>query len=98
MGKTKVLAETGAGQHGVPLATACALVGIPCEIHMGQSDIVKEHPNATKMKILGATVVPATQAAATLKEAVDSAFEEYLTDSPPCFHAMATVSAPRRFP
>ena len=53
MGKTKVLAETGAGQYGVALATACALIGIDCEIHMGQIDIEKEHPNVTKMKILG---------------------------------------------
>src|SRR5699024_4630423 len=80
MNKTKELAETGAGQHGVALATACALVGIPCEIHMGQSDIVKEHPNVTKMKILGAKIVPVTQGAATLKDAVDSDFEEYLND------------------
>jgi tryptophan synthase beta chain len=54
MGKTKVLAETGAGQHGVALATACALIGIECEIHMGEIDIKKQHPNVTKMKILGA--------------------------------------------
>ena len=58
MGKTKVLAETGAGQHGVALATACALVGIDCEIHMGEIDIEKEHPNVTKMKILGCKLVP----------------------------------------
>ncbi len=60
------------------LATACALVGIPCEIHMGQVDIEKEHPNVTKMRILGCKLVPVTRGAATLKEAVDSAFEEYL--------------------
>ena len=83
MGKKKVIAETGAGQHGVALATACALVGIPCEIHMGQVDIEKEHPNVTKMRILGCKLVPVTRGAATLKEAVDSAFEEYLTTTPP---------------
>lgn len=98
MGKTKVLAETGAGQHGVALATACALVGIPCEIHMGQSDIVKEHPNVTKMKILGATLVPVTQGAATLKEAVDSAFEEYLKDPQHFFYAIGSVVGPHPFP
>ncbi|MDA1171268.1 MAG: pyridoxal-phosphate dependent enzyme, partial [Proteobacteria bacterium] len=74
MGKTKVIAETGAGQHGVALATACALVGIPCEIHMGQVDIEKEHPNVVKMKILGATLISVTRGTATLKDAVDSAF------------------------
>jgi len=98
MGKTKVLAETGAGQHGVALATACALVGIPCEIHMGQSDIIKEHPNVTKMKILGATLVPVTQGAATLKEAVDSAFEEYLKDPQHFFYAIGSVVGPHPFP
>ncbi len=76
MGKTKVIAETGAGQHGVALATACALVGIPCEIHMGQVDIEKEHPNVVKMKILGAKLISVTRGTATLKDAVDSAFEE----------------------
>ena len=80
MGKTKVIAETGAGQHGVALATACALVGIPCEIHMGQVDIEKEHPNVVKMKILGANLISVTRGTATLKDAVDSAFEEYLKD------------------
>jgi len=64
MGKTKVIAETGAGQHGVALATACALVGIPCEIHMGQVDIEKEHPNVVKMKILGAKLVSVTRGTA----------------------------------
>lgn len=76
MNKKKVIAETGAGQHGVALATACALVGIPCEIYMGAVDIAKEHPNVTKMKILGAKLVPVTSGAATLKEAVDEAFVE----------------------
>ena len=80
MGKTKVLAETGAGQHGVALATACALVGIECEIHMGEIDIAKEHPNVVKMKILGCKLVPVSRGTRTLKDAVDSAFEEYLKD------------------
>ncbi|MCP4271380.1 MAG: pyridoxal-phosphate dependent enzyme, partial [Gammaproteobacteria bacterium] len=78
MGKTKVLAETGAGQHGVALATACALVGIECEIHMGEIDIEKEHPNVTKMKILGCTLIPVSRGTRTLKDAVDSAFEAFL--------------------
>ncbi|MBV2131558.1 tryptophan synthase subunit beta [Pseudomonas sp. MAP12] len=98
MGKTKVIAETGAGQHGVALATACALVGIPCEIHMGQVDIEKEHPNVTKMKILGCKLVPVTRGAATLKEAVDSAFEEYLKDPHNFIYAIGSVVGPHPFP
>ena len=83
-----VCGVTGAGQHGVALATSCALVGIPCEIHMGQVDIDKEHPNVTKMKILGCKLVAVTRGAATLKEAVDSAFEEYLKDPVNYFYAI----------
>lgn len=98
MGKTKVLAETGAGQHGVALATACALVGIDCEIHMGQIDIEKEHPNVTKMKILGCTLVPVTRGTQTLKDAVDSAFEEYLKDPVNSFYAIGSVVGPHPFP
>ncbi|GAA0687339.1 tryptophan synthase subunit beta [Marinobacterium maritimum] len=98
MGKTKVIAETGAGQHGVALATACALVGIPCEIHMGQVDIEKEHPNVVKMKILGCTLVPVTRGTATLKDAVDSAFEEYLKDPKNFIYAIGSVVGPHPFP
>ena len=98
MGKTKVLAETGAGQHGVALATACALVGIECEIHMGQVDIEKEHPNVTKMKILGCKLVPVTRGTATLKDAVDSAFEEYLKDPVNFLYAIGSVVGPHPFP
>ncbi|MBA4501178.1 tryptophan synthase subunit beta [Marinobacterium marinum] len=98
MGKTKVIAETGAGQHGVALATACALVGIPCEIHMGQVDIEKEHPNVVKMKILGCTLVPVTRGTATLKDAVDSAFEEYLKDPNNFIYAIGSVVGPHPFP
>ena len=98
IGKTKVIAETGAGQHGVALATACALVGIPCEIHMGQVDIEKEHPNVVKMKILGATLISVTRGTATLKDAVDSAFEEYLKDPTNYIYAIGSVVGPHPFP
>ena len=98
MGKTKVLAETGAGQHGVALATACALLGMECEIHMGEIDIVKEHPNVTKMKILGCKLVPVTRGTKTLKDAVDSAFEEYLKDPVNFFYAIGSVVGPHPFP
>jgi len=98
MGKTKVLAETGAGQHGVALATACALVGIPCEIHMGEVDIHKEHPNVTKMKILGCKLVPVSRGTKTLKDAVDSAFEEYMKDPVNFLYAIGSVVGPHPFP
>ncbi|WP_206675313.1 tryptophan synthase subunit beta [Mariprofundus sp. NF] len=98
MGKTKVLAETGAGQHGVALATACALVGIDCEIHMGEIDIEKEHPNVTKMKILGCKLVPVSRGTRTLKDAVDSAFEEYIKDPVNFFYAIGSVVGPHPFP
>lgn len=98
MGKSRVIAETGAGQHGVALATACALVGIPCEIHMGQVDVEKEAPNVTKMKILGCNLVPVTQGTATLKDAVDSAFMEYLKDPVNTIYAIGSVVGPHPFP
>lgn len=98
MGKTKVLAETGAGQHGVALATACALVGIKCEIHMGEVDIAKEHPNVTKMKILGCDLIPVSRGTRTLKDAVDSAFEEYLKDPHNFIYAIGSVVGPHPFP
>ena len=98
MGKTKVLAETGAGQHGVALASACSLVGIDCEIHMGEIDIEKEHPNVTKMKILGCKLVPVTRGTRTLKDAVDSAFEEYLKDPVNFLYAIGSVVGPHPFP
>ncbi len=98
MKKTRVIAETGAGQHGVALATACALVGIPCEIHMGQVDIEKEAPNVTKMKILGCKLVAVTQGTATLKDAVDSAFEEYMKDPINTLYAIGSVVGPHPFP
>lgn len=91
MGKKKVIAETGAGQHGVALATACALVGIPCEIYMGQVDIEKEAPNVTKMKILGCKLIAVTRGQATLKDAVDDAFDEYLKNPDEFIYAIGSV-------
>jgi len=98
MNKTKVLAETGAGQHGVALATACALVGIDCEIHMGEVDVKKEHPNVIRMKILGAKVITVTRGTKTLKDAVDSAFEAYLQDPINSLYAIGSVVGPHPFP
>ena len=98
LGKKKLIAETGAGQHGVALATAAAYFGLECEIHMGEVDIKKEHPNVVRMQILGAKVVPATHGLKTLKEAVDSAFEAYLKDTDTQMFAIGSVVGPHPFP
>ena len=98
LGKKKVIAETGAGQHGVALATAAAYFGLECEIHMGEVDIAKEHPNVVRMKILGAKVIPATHGLKTLKEAVDSAFEAYLADTKNSIYCIGSVVGPHPFP
>ena len=98
LGKTKVIAETGAGQHGVALATAAALMGVECEIHMGVVDIKKEHPNVSRMKILGAKIVPVSRGAGTLKEAVDSAFETYLGELDTSMFAIGSALGPAPYP
>ncbi|MFO7914921.1 MAG: tryptophan synthase subunit beta [Candidatus Krumholzibacteriales bacterium] len=98
MGKKKLIAETGAGQHGVALATAAALTGLECDIYMGTVDIAKEHPNVTRMKILGASVVPVDNGPGTLKEAVDAAFMAYLRDPQSQFYAIGSVVGPHPFP
>jgi len=98
LGKTKVIAETGAGQHGVALATAAAYFGLECEIHMGEVDIAKEHPNVVRMKILGAKVVPATHGLKTLKEAVDSAFDSYVAQVDSSIYCIGSVVGPHPFP
>jgi len=98
LGKKKVIAETGAGQHGVALATAAAYFGLECEIHMGEVDIQKEHPNVVRMKILGAKVVPATHGLKTLKEAVDSAFDEYVKTYDESIYCIGSVVGPHPFP
>ena len=98
MGKKKVIAETGAGQHGLALATAAAYFGLECEIHMGEVDIAKEHPNVVRMQLLGAKVVPVTHGLKTLKEAVDSAFEAYLKDPENSIYCIGSVVGPHPFP
>lgn len=98
MGKKKLIAETGAGQHGVALATAAALMGLECDIYMGDVDIKKEHPNVVRMKILGARVVPVSRGTKTLKDAVDAAFEAYLGDPQSQFYAIGSVVGPHPFP
>ena len=98
LGKKKIMAETGAGQHGVALATAAAYFGLECEIHMGEVDIEKEKPNVIRMQILGAKVVPVTHGLKTLKEAVDSCFEAYISQSDTALYAIGSVVGPHPFP
>ena len=98
MGKKKVLAETGAGQHGVALATAAAILGLECEIHMGSIDIEKEHPNVIRMKLLGAKVVEVTTGGKCLKDAVDSAFATFINEYKTTFFAIGSVVGPHPYP
>lgn len=98
MGKTKLIAETGAGQHGVALATAAALLGLECEIHMGAIDVAKQHPNVVRMRMLGATVVPVETGGASLKEAVDSAFAVYAAHPEEYLFAIGSVVGPHPYP
>ena len=98
MGKKKVIAETGAGQHGVAMATAAAYFGMECDIYMGSVDIKKQAPNVARMKILGANVVEVTHGLATLKEAVDAAFEAYAKEYKDAIYCIGSVVGPHPFP
>ncbi len=98
MGKKKVIAETGAGQHGVALATAAAYFGLECDIYMGAVDIKKQAPNVARMKILGANVIEVTEGLATLKEAVDAAFAAYKKDYKDSIYCIGSVLGPHPFP
>ena len=98
MGKKKVIAETGAGQHGVALATAAAYFGLECDIYMGSVDIAKQAPNVARMKILGANVVEVTHGLQTLKEAVDAAFDAYCKEYKDAIYCIGSVLGPHPFP
>lgn len=98
MGKKKVIAETGAGQHGVALATAAAYFGLECDIYMGSVDIKKQAPNVARMKILGANVVEVTHGLQTLKEAVDAAFDAYSKEYKDAIYCIGSVLGPHPFP
>ena len=98
MGKKKVIAETGAGQHGVALATAAAYFGLECDIYMGSVDIKKQAPNVARMKILGANVVEVTHGLQTLKEAVDAAFDAYCKEYKDAIYCIGSVLGPHPFP
>ncbi|MBR2951718.1 MAG: tryptophan synthase subunit beta, partial [Clostridia bacterium] len=98
MGKKKVIAETGAGQHGVALATAAAYFGLECDIYMGSVDIKKQAPNVARMKILGANVIEVKEGLQTLKEAVDAAFDAYARDYKTSMYCIGSVLGPHPFP
>ncbi len=98
MGKKRVIAETGAGQHGVALATAAAYFGLQCDIYMGAVDIKKQAPNVARMKILGANVIEVTEGLQTLKEAVDAAFDAYAKDYKDSIYCIGSVLGPHPFP
>ncbi len=98
MGKKKIIAETGAGQHGVALATAAAYFGLECDIYMGSVDIKKQAPNVARMKILGANVVEVKEGLATLKEAVDAAFAAYANEYKDAIYCIGSVLGPHPFP
>ena len=97
MGKKKLIAETGAGQHGVALATAAAYFGMECDIYMGEVDIAKQAPNVTRMKMLGANVIPVTFGLKTLKEAVDAAFMAYAKEYKDAIYCIGTAAGPHPF-
>ncbi|MBE7703615.1 MAG: tryptophan synthase subunit beta [Cyanobacteria bacterium SIG28] len=98
LGKTKLIAETGAGQHGVAIATSAALLGLECDIYMGEVDIEKERPNVSRMKILGANIIPVTEGSKTLKEAVDASFAAYIREHKTAMYAIGSVVGPHPFP
>lgn len=97
-GKKKLIAETGAGQHGVALATAATLVGLKCEIHMGAIDVAKQYPNVLRMQLLGAKVITVKSGGKCLKDAVDSAFTAYLNDYKNTFFGIGSVVGPHPYP
>ena len=97
LGKTKIIAETGAGQHGVATATVCALMGLECTVFMGEKDIVRQAPNVTRMKMLGAKVVPATSGSKTLKDATNEAIR-YWIQHPETFYLIGSVVGPAPHP
>ncbi|MCK5878822.1 MAG: tryptophan synthase subunit beta, partial [Holophagae bacterium] len=98
MGKKKLIAETGAGQHGVATATVAALFGFDCDVYMGAVDVEKQAPNVLRMKLLGANVIPVTDGAATLKEAVDAALMAFVQDHDNVFYALGSAVGPHPYP
>jgi tryptophan synthase beta chain len=98
MGKTRVIAETGAGQHGVATATACALFGIPCVVYMGEVDVKRQAPNVFRMRLLGAEVRPVTSGSRTLKDAMNEALRDWVTNVTDTFYIIGTAAGPHPYP
>ena len=98
MGKTRIIAETGAGQHGVATATVCARFGLPCVIFMGATDVARQQPNVFRMKLLGAEVVPVTSGAATLKDAMNEALRDWVANVHDTFYIIGTAAGPHPYP
>jgi tryptophan synthase beta chain len=98
MGKTRIIAETGAGQHGVATATACALMDLPCIVYMGATDVERQQPNVFRMKLLGAEVRPVTSGAATLKDAMNEALRDWVANVHDTYYCIGTVAGPHPYP
>ena len=98
MGKTRIIAETGAGQHGVATATVCARFGLPCVIYMGARDIERQQPNVFRMKLLGAEVRPVTSGAATLKDAMNEGLRDWVANVHDTFYIIGTAAGPHPYP
>ena len=98
MAKTRIIAETGAGQHGVATATMCALFGLPCTIYMGTTDIERQQPNVFRMKLLGAEVKPVTSGAGTLKDAMNEALRDWVANVANTYYLIGTVAGPHPYP
>ena len=98
MGKTRIIAETGAGQHGVATATACARFGLDCVVYMGSVDVERQKPNVFRMNLLGAKVVPVESGARTLKDAMNEALRDWVTNVENTFYCIGTVAGPHPYP
>jgi len=98
MGKTRIIAETGAGQHGVATATVCARFGLECIVFMGKTDVERQRPNVFRMSLLGAKVVPVTSGRATLKDAMNEALRDWVTNVETTFYCIGTVAGPHPYP
>ncbi len=98
MGKTRIIAETGAGQHGVATATVCALFGLPCTIYMGTTDVERQKPNVFRMKLLGAEIKPVTSGAGTLKDAMNEAMRDWVANVSDTYYLIGTVAGPHPYP
>ena len=98
MGKTRIIAETGAGQHGVATATVCARFGLPCIVYMGEHDVERQAPNVFRMRLLGAEVVPVSSGRGTLKDAMNDALRDWVTNVRNTFYCIGTVAGPHPYP